>query len=61
MKENDFDINNSSILKGSDGLVVRDNLFGSPKEDALRRDFTINALFYDPINFTIIDLSLIHI
>ena len=55
--ENDFNINNSSILKGSDGLVVRDNLFGSPKEDALRRDFTINALFYDPINFTIIDYA----
>ena len=55
--ENDFDIKNSSVLKGSDGLVVRDNLFGSPKEDALRRDFTINALFYDPINFTVIDYA----
>jgi len=26
-----------------------DNLFGSPEEDARRRDFTINALFYDPL------------
>ncbi len=39
----------------NDGLIVRDNLFGSPKEDALRRDFTINALFYNPLDFTIID------
>ena len=39
----------------NDGLVIRDNLFGTPEEDALRRDFTINALFYDPSDFTVID------
>ena len=39
----------------NDGLIIRDNLFGSPKEDALRRDFTINALFYNPLDFTVID------
>ena len=55
--ENNFNTKNASIIKGNDGLVVRDNLFGTPKEDALRRDFTINALFYDPINFTIIDYA----
>jgi poly(A) polymerase len=32
----------------SDELPAGDNLFGSPEEDAKRRDFTINALFYDP-------------
>lgn len=32
-----------------------DNTFGTPHEDALRRDFTINGLFYDIKNFTIID------
>ena len=32
-----------------------DNLFGSPKEDAFRRDFTINALFYDPVEDILID------
>jgi len=31
------------------------NVFGSPREDAFRRDFTINALFYDISNFAIID------
>lgn len=39
----------------NDGLVVRDNLFGTPQEDALRRDFTINALFYNAADFTVID------
>ncbi|MDR0363271.1 MAG: polynucleotide adenylyltransferase PcnB [Planctomycetota bacterium] len=32
-----------------------DNLFGSPEEDALRRDFTINGLFYDIESFCVID------
>ena len=33
----------------------RDNVFGKPSEDAARRDFTINSIFYDPINKKIID------
>jgi poly(A) polymerase len=32
-----------------------DNIFGSPEEDARRRDFTINALFYDPVSEKLID------
>jgi tRNA nucleotidyltransferase/poly(A) polymerase len=36
-------------------LIHRDNTFGTPEEDAFRRDFTINALFYDIANFSIID------
>ncbi len=31
-----------------DLLVAADNVFGDPKEDALRRDFTVNGLFYTP-------------
>lgn len=31
-----------------DGMILRDNVFGSQEEDAARRDFTINALYYDP-------------
>lgn len=34
-----------------------DNLFGTPDEDALRRDFTLNALFYDPVRGQIVDLA----
>lgn len=37
------------------GRVLRDNVFGSQAEDATRRDFTINALYYDPIEETVID------
>lgn len=36
-------------------LIIRDNIWGSEKEDVLRRDFTINGLFYDPENMTVID------
>ena len=36
-------------------LPKGDNIFGSPQEDANRRDFTINGLFYDPINDKLID------
>jgi poly(A) polymerase len=36
-------------------LITRDNLWGTEEEDVLRRDFTINGLFYDSENETIID------
>ncbi|HET7291190.1 MAG TPA: polynucleotide adenylyltransferase PcnB [Vicinamibacteria bacterium] len=39
----------------ADGLVRRDNAFGTPEEDAFRRDFTVNALFYDIATFSVID------
>lgn len=39
----------------SDQLIVRDNEWGTPEEDVLRRDFTINGLFYDPTTESIID------
>ena len=34
---------------------MSDNAFGTPEEDALRRDFTVNALFYDPFEDRVID------
>jgi poly(A) polymerase len=36
-------------------LIHHDNTFGTPEEDAFRRDFTINALFYDIATFSVID------
>lgn len=36
-------------------LSFADNFFGTPQEDAQRRDFTINGLFYDPVNDELID------
>jgi len=38
-----------------DLLIHHDNTFGTPEEDAFRRDFTVNALFYDIATFSIID------
>ena len=37
------------------GRVVRDNIYGTREDDAIRRDFTVNALYYDPSNETILD------
>jgi poly(A) polymerase len=41
--------------QGEDLLIRSDNVFGSAAEDACRRDFTINALFYDPVARVLID------
>ena len=30
--------------------MLSDNVFGTQAEDAMRRDFTVNALFYDPVS-----------
>ena len=42
---------------GEDILITRDNEFGTAEEDALRRDFTVNALFLDPTRDTILDYT----
>ncbi|HET6719175.1 MAG TPA: polynucleotide adenylyltransferase PcnB [Rhodocyclaceae bacterium] len=37
------------------GRILRDNVWGTMEEDALRRDFTVNALYYDPKKDRIVD------
>ncbi|MEE8342347.1 MAG: polynucleotide adenylyltransferase PcnB [Gammaproteobacteria bacterium] len=37
------------------GRLVRDNVYGAIEEDAWRRDFTMNALYYDIENFSVLD------
>ncbi|VCU71958.1 Poly(A) polymerase I precursor [Pigmentiphaga humi] len=37
------------------GRILRDNVFGTLEEDAARRDFTLNALYYDPATEIVID------
>lgn len=36
-------------------LITQDNVWGTPEEDVLRRDFTVNGLYYDSSNHSIID------
>lgn len=38
-----------------DGRILHDNVYGTLEEDVWRRDFTINALFYNPINGQLLD------
>lgn len=38
-----------------DGMIVRDNVYGSFEEDARRRDFTVNSLYYNIKDFAVID------
>ncbi len=39
----------------ANGRILRDNVWGSQGEDATRRDFTINAMYYDPQTETVLD------
>ncbi|MCX8114329.1 MAG: polynucleotide adenylyltransferase PcnB [Burkholderiaceae bacterium] len=48
-------LDNPERLTDEHGRVLADNLFGTQHEDAARRDFTINALYYDPITETVLD------
>src|SRR3954464_3911747 len=41
--------------KDEHGRVLRDNVFGTQEEDARRRDFTVNALYYDPASEEVVD------
>lgn len=51
----EFDPSEFPIEEYPDGPPSVDNIFGTPEEDAKRRDFTINALFYDPVSLELID------
>ena len=48
-------LDNPERLTDEHGRVLADNLFGAQHEDAARRDFTINALYYDPVTETVLD------
>lgn len=41
--------------QSEDGMLLRDNVWGSVDQDALRRDFTVNALYFNPIDGTVHD------
>ncbi|MDH5649731.1 MAG: polynucleotide adenylyltransferase PcnB, partial [Gammaproteobacteria bacterium] len=39
------------------GRILRDNVYGTQEEDAVRRDFTVNALYYNIADFSVIDYA----
>ncbi len=43
--------------EGGGTLLDSENIFGTPKQDAQRRDYTCNALFYDPIKGIVLDYT----
>ena len=51
----DDDRHGPDLRRHNHHLIHRDNTYGTPEEDAFRRDFTVNALFYDIATFSIID------
>jgi len=44
-----------NVVHDQQGMILRDNAFGTLQEDAFRRDFSVNALYYDPNTNEIID------
>jgi len=49
-------IEETRTIKNSDtGMIFRDNTYGTIEEDAWRRDFTVNALYYNIADFSVVD------
>jgi poly(A) polymerase len=45
----------SHFQHSKEGMILRDNIYGTLEEDVIRRDFTINALYYNIADFSIVD------
>ena len=45
--------NNQHAKQSESGMLLRDNVYGNIDEDAMRRDFTVNALYYDIKDFSV--------
>jgi poly(A) polymerase len=48
-------VGSHEMTEGDQGQLLRDNVYGSIDEDVVRRDFTVNALYYDPVGDEILD------
>jgi poly(A) polymerase len=45
------------VAEGENGMILSDNVYGTLEEDALRRDFTVNALYYNIADFSVVDYA----
>lgn len=50
-------LNDKDQKKSTHGIILRDNVFGTIKEDSYRRDLTINSIYYDMIRNKIVDYT----
>ncbi len=55
--QHDPDDEESGVELDEHGRIISDNVFGSIEDDALRRDFTVNALYYDIADFSVRDYA----
>ncbi|SEQ32692.1 poly(A) polymerase [Ectothiorhodospira magna] len=53
----DGDTANGGQALVEDGRIIRDNVYGTIEQDAWRRDFSVNALYYDIENFSVVDYT----
>ena len=51
------EIDNQNFSQNQRGMITRDNVYGNITEDAKRRDFTINSLYYNPKTQEVLDFS----
>lgn len=51
------DSSESTAVQSDQGMILRDNQYGNLEEDAWRRDFTINALYYNIADFSVVDYT----
>lgn len=56
-RSNSEDADPKRLVQSKSGQLLRDNVFGTIEEDAQRRDFTINALYYNIANFALYDFA----
>jgi poly(A) polymerase len=54
-KTSKSDLAGKSHVVDAEGRVLRDNVWGPQIDDAARRDFTINAMYYDPVREIVVD------
>lgn len=55
--QNDGEEQDTDHALSDEGRILRDNIYGTLEQDAIRRDFTVNALYYDIADFSVRDFT----